>query len=344
MTRRSIGLLVLVAMGCATPPASERPVMTTVTQVLPEGAEAWSLFGEPLAPPPLPPDTRARFEAQLAEAQSDFDRNPQSVDAAIWLGRRTAYLGRYRDAIRIYSDAIARHPGDARLYRHRGHRFITVRQFDDAVADLTYAADLISGSPDQVEPDGLPNARNIPTSTLQTNIWYHLGLAHYLNGDYEEASRAYYAALALSANADMRVATTHWLYMTLRRLRRPVDAQALLGSIQREMDIIENHDYYRLLLMYKGMLSPEELLHAAEASPDGAIEPTLGYGLANWFQYNGDRRRAAELYRRILSGEQWAAFGFIASEVDLRRLGGAPPARVPAVTRSPARSPHRVAG
>ena len=169
--------------------------------------------------PPLTRETRREFETKLAEARKNVETDA-SADNLIWLGRRTAYLGRYKDAIRIFTEAIEKFPDDARLFRHRGHRFITLRCFDLAIADLNRAAKLIKGKPDQVEPDGLPNARNIPTSTLQSNIWYHLALAHYLKGDFKAALKAYREAAKVSTNPDMLVATTHWQYMTLRRLGR----------------------------------------------------------------------------------------------------------------------------
>src|SRR5690349_16959693 len=125
-------------------------------------------------------------EAKLAEAQEALRKNPDDADALIWVGRRTAYLGRYQEAIEIFSQGIAKHPEDARFYRHRGHRYITVRNLGPAIRDFEKAAALIEGKPDEVEPDGLPNAKNIPTSTLQSNVWYHLGLSYYLQGDFEK--------------------------------------------------------------------------------------------------------------------------------------------------------------
>ena len=53
-----------------------------------------------------------------------------------------------------------------------------------AIADLRRASQLVAGKPDEVEPDGAPNKAGIPRSTLQSNIWYHLGLAQYLRGDF----------------------------------------------------------------------------------------------------------------------------------------------------------------
>ncbi len=64
-----------------------------------------------------------------------------------------------------------------------------IREFDRAIQDFEKAATLIEGTEDKIEPDGLPNAQNIPVSTLHTNIWYHLGLAYYLQHDLENALR-----------------------------------------------------------------------------------------------------------------------------------------------------------
>src|SRR5688500_11278883 len=141
--------------------------------------------------PVLSENARKIYETKLSEARADFEKNPSSADALIWLGRRTAYPGKYKEAIRIFTDGIAKFPKDARFYRHRGHRYITLRCFGDAIRDFETAAKLVKGKADEIEPDGLPNARNIPTSTLQSNIFYHLGLAYYVKGDFRNALKAY---------------------------------------------------------------------------------------------------------------------------------------------------------
>ena len=141
--------------------------------------------------PVMSADVLAKRETDLAAARAAHEKNPHDADALIWVGRRLGYLGRYRDAIDVFTEGVKKHPRDARMLRHRGHRWITLRDFDRAIRDLDRAAELVRGTPDQIEPDGLPNARNIPTSTLQSNIWYHLGLAHFLKGDFEAALRSY---------------------------------------------------------------------------------------------------------------------------------------------------------
>jgi tetratricopeptide (TPR) repeat protein len=268
--------------------------------------------------PPLTRETRRDFETKLAEARKNVESDA-SADNLIWLGRRTAYLGRYKDAIRIFTEAIEKFPDDARLFRHRGHRFITLRCFDLAISDLNRAAKLSKGKADQVEPDGLPNARNIPTSTFQSNIWYHLGLAHYLKGDFKAALKAYREAAKVSTNPDMLVATTHWQYMTLRRLGREKEAAAIVAAIKPDLEVIENADYLKLIRLYQGKTTAEELLKEIGGEAGALSKATIGYGLGNWFLYNDKRDEAVKIFRQVILGNQWASFGHIAAEVELSR-------------------------
>ena len=293
---------------------------STVSPVLPEGVEAISLMGEELRAPNFPDDVRARYEENLAAAQAAYEAAPQDADSIIWLGRRTAYLGRYREAIDIYTRGIELHPEDARLYRHRGHRYLSVREFERAIDDFRQAVRLIEGTQDQVEPDGLPNARGIPTSTLHFNIWYHLGLAHYLLGDLESALEAWLACMGVSRNDDSRVATAYWLNNTMRRLGLGERAEDLLSWVEDDLDVIESTAYLDVLLLHKGERTPEDLL--GPSGTDATLQSTTtGYGVAVWHFVNGRPAEAEALMERVLTNvDQWAAFGYIASEADLVRM------------------------
>ena len=280
--------------------------------------EATSLLGKPLVPAAPSADAQARMERQLAEAEAALKASPDSADALIWVGRRQAYLGRYGAAIATFTRGIERFPSDVRFFRHRGHRYLSTRQIDKAVTDFEKAVALTRGQADQVEPDGQPNARNIPTSTLQTNIWYHLGLARYLRGDFEAASRAYAEDLKISPNDDNLVAVTHWAYMTARRLGREDEAKRLLVPITRDLEVIENVSYHRLLLMYKGEVPEAEITAKID---EGLDLVTIGYGVGNWHFYNGRVQKALEVWNKILAQkDQWPAFGYLAAEAEIARL------------------------
>jgi len=279
---------------------------------VPAGAQAFSLDGRLLYS--SQPDSQT--VKQWEEAKRTHIADPEDPEKLIWFGRWTAYKGDFRAAIRIYTRGIQKFPEDARFYRHRGHRYITIREFDRAIDDFEKAVRLIAGKEDEIEPDGRPNSLNIPVSTLHNNIWYHLGLACYLANDLENALRAYREGIKASTNDDMRTATTHWLYMTLRRMGRDVEAREVLEPVHAEMNVIENQAYHRLCLFYKGELVLEELTGSEDSQ---IMNDAAAYGLANWFLYNGKMDEAVEIYESILRGDVWASFGYIAAEADYRR-------------------------
>ena len=204
------------------------------------------------------------------------------------------------------------------MYRHRGHRYITIRCFDNAIRDLESAAKLIKGKPDEIEPDGLPNAANTPTSTLQSNIWYHLGLAYYLKGDLAKAINAYKQCMLVSKNNDMLAATTHWYYMALRRSEKSAEAERLLAPFDGEFEVIENDDYLKLLRLYRGEVRPDRIDAELGDKAETLGNASLGYGFGNWYLYRGNASKAMDIFRKITAGNQWASFGFIAAEADLK--------------------------
>lgn len=268
--------------------------------------------------PVLSDEAAKAYEANLAIAREAYNKNPNVAEELIWYGRRTGYTGEYKEAIRIFTEGIRKFPNDARMYRHRGHRYITLRCFDDAIRDFETAAKLIKGRPDSVEPDGMPNARNIPTSTLQSNIWYHLGLAYYLKGDFKKAGHAYAECQKVSKNNDMLVATVYWRYMTLRRSGKAKEAKRLLDSLPKDLEVIENEDYLKLIKLNRGEDRPEDLLSTIQGDANTLGSASLGYGIGNYFLYNGDRERAMTVFRKIVEGNQWASFGYIAAEAELK--------------------------
>ena len=282
------------------------------------------------AAPPVPPDAFTQRIEELKASTKSYDSlllanyqtalgnfiTDSSATNFIWLGRRIAYTGSYEEAIDVYSRGIAQYAVDARLYRHRGHRYVTTRQFDKAIADLEHAATLIKDTEDTIEPDGIPNKLNTPVSSLHTNIWYHLGLAYYVTNDLEKALEAFTSCLTASKNDDMVVATKHWLYMIYRRLNQPEKAKQLLENVNTDMTIIENDGYHQLLLFYKGELAEDQLTPNGSTGASEAVQ----YGIANWHHYNGNTEKAKTLYQSLVANGNPAGFGFIAAEADLKRI------------------------
>lgn len=314
---------VAILMSCNGPSVKStepQPLAEATGGVAPQ-PEAVGLDGRELFPPAESEESFRKKDSLLLEARRRYEADPDNLDNIIWLGRRTAYLYRYREAIDIYSQGLEKFPKSPELYRHRGHRYISTRQFDKALADFEKAASLVDRHQLEIEPDGQPNSLNIPLSNLQFNIWYHWGLTHYLRGEFVEAALRYEECLGFSNNPDLLVATTDWLYMTYRRLGDTEKARTILETIRPDLQVIENASYLRRLLMYKGLLNPEDLLDLTNEAPEAQLDiVTQGYGVGNWYLYNDQPDQAKAIFAKILTTNQWSAFGFIAAEADLVRM------------------------
>ncbi|MDX1627573.1 MAG: tetratricopeptide repeat protein [Fulvivirga sp.] len=279
-----------------------------------------SLLGITYYEPVRAPEVQEKLEKDLEEARQNFEENPSEMNY-IWYGRRTAYLSRYKEAIEIYTQGLDKYPESYRLLRHRGHRYISLREFDQAIEDLEMAASLMPKDTLETEPDGMPNRLNQPLSSTQFNVWYHLGLAYYLQGEFKKAKQVYDLCLLTSVNNDLLCATADWKYMTHRRLDESKKADALLEKIAPDIEVIENQAYLNRLMMYKGTIEPQELLEVSNENQDPELTmATQGYGVGNYYLYNGDTTRAVEVFKQVIKGDYWSAFGFIAAEAELARM------------------------
>lgn len=270
--------------------------------------QATSLFGELLFA--IVDTTGAIREADLALAGA-----PEDVDLIIAAGRVRRNFWQYRQAMDLYGQAMTLAPSDWRPYRYRGHRYISVRQFDDAIVDLERARDL---------------------APFNWDISYHLGLAYFLAGRFADAADEYLRCLDLenqaeaiaaqaedfrscSQNAsdqDSRIAMTEWAVRAALRSGRGEVASNLLSQIPLGLEVGENLPYYHDLLFYKGEMTAEELL-----GPDAPYRrETVGYGVANWLVTQGDTARAVELLEELVEDPWWPGFGRISAEVELFRL------------------------
>ncbi len=310
-----ITLFLLVFVSC-----SEKKKKTIETKTTPEFVktiESVTFYKDTLYSATVKPGKA--YDA-FKEAKANYMKNPNDIDAVIWYGRRTAYLGQYKKAVSIYTEGIEKHPNEARLYRHRGHRYLTTRQYDKAIADFEKAAILIEGKEDTSEKDGIINSRNIQLTTLHGNIWYHLGLAHYLKNDMEKALTYFSKRKVAHIYDDNIVSSGHWVYMINRRLGNVEAANIALEKVKPDMDIIENMAYHKMCLFYKDSSVLPERNEEEEGYNSITGSPIL-YGLANWNLYHKqDTIKAKYYYDILLKKGMPYSFGYLAAEVDMKKL------------------------
>lgn len=261
-----------------------------------------------------------RRQTKLLEAEADYNADPDNQENIIWYGRRLAYLGRYEEAINVFSEGLRKHPRSHKLYRHRGHRLLTLKELDQAIEDLSNAAFYATDAPHEVEPDGIPNALNKPLTNVHWNIWYHLGLAYYMKGNYDKAISSFRKCIQYSNNSDLEVKTSNWLYVTYRKIGNTDAADALISIIPSRMNLVgsDTRLYHDLIMLYRGFFTPEILIR--RNTSNGELEANVGYGIGNWYLLEGQVESARNIFTRVLDGSQADSFGYIATELELAAL------------------------
>ena len=244
-------------------------------------------------------------DAAVIAARKKVAADPENVSLVLALSVAQAGRRQYREAIATCTKGLSFAPKNADLYIERGHREIGLREFQSAERDLARAAAL--------DPKKL-------------DAFYHLGLAHYFQGQFAAAATSFGKAQALAQNNDSLIDCSNWLYVSLRRAGEPQRAAQVLGRITPEVKNTEPHllFYLRLLHFYQGGLTEQALLPPKPADPndvEGELSfDTVTYGVGNWHLYNHDAKRAAELFRQVVTGNAWNAWGFVGSEIELARL------------------------
>jgi tetratricopeptide (TPR) repeat protein len=294
---------------CMTP---ARPALVSLaTLVLCFGAPASAQTPELTTLLGRPVFARADTDGAIAKADAALAADPRNVDLILAAARARDAALQFHAAIETYTRGVALAPDDVRMLRFRGHRYISTRRFDLAVADLRKALVLAPSSFDVI---------------------YHLGLAHYLSGEFDEAARIYRSCLETTSDPrplpegwrsctktrstdNDRVALTDWLYRALRRAGQHDEARALLAGITADMRVGENEAYFTALRFYAGAVTEEAAMTPATKNENRLV--TVGYGVAVFHLAAGDFDRACLLLQRIADEPNWNAFGVIAAEVDL---------------------------
>ena len=279
----------------------------------PAKSETRSLLGHPLYP-------QSDTAGVIARADSALARHPRDIDTLIAAAAARVSLWRYSDAIALYTRGLKIAPREARLYRHRGHRYISLRRFRDAIRDLE---------------------RGRKLDPMSYDIAYHLGLAHYMAGDYPAAAREYSRCFALAkderalamdtalrrgfkscttvaSNEDDKVGMAEWYYRSLIRAGQKDDASALLAEITDGMKVSGSGAYYQNLLVSKGLRSEDVVLDSLRTNELQLA--TASYGLAVRHLVAGDTARARSIFESVAKVGYWPAFGVIGAEVELVRL------------------------
>ncbi len=237
-------------------------------------------------------DTGPIARAQAALAADG--RNPQLFIA---LALAQSGARQFREAIATLTDGLKIAPNDVMLLRWRGHRYISVREFAKARADLT---------------------RGFALDSTNYGILFHFGVLRFIEGDFNGAAEMFARAQPRAPDGGERAGSTDWLWMSLSRAGRGAEAAAMLARRPDTLQAPPGYAYVTRLRLYRGELTPETLFGPGDTT-DVQVA-TLNYGLGDWYMARGDTVRATAAFERAVASGGWPGFGFIVSEAELKRL------------------------
>lgn len=236
------------------------------------------------------PDTGA-----VARAERALAAEPGNPARYIAVAVAQSGVRQFREAIATLTKGLAVAPNDPMLLRWRGHRYLSVREFDRSMADLT---------------------RGYGLDSLNYGILYHLGVLRFARGDFNAAADAFRRAQPLAPEAGELAGSTDWLWMSLSRAGRTAEAAAMLARRPDSLPIA--NAYAQRLKLYRGETGPDAVITPADTND--VTVATLSFGIGNWYLVRGDTAKAREWFARSVRSGGWAGFGFIVSEIELRRL------------------------
>jgi len=274
-------------------------------QSKPPKSEGLTLLGAPM----LSQDDK---DGRIAKADEELKKAPTNPELILAAARARDASLQFSSSVQLYTKAITYAPADPRFYRMRGHRYISLRKFPDAIKDLE-------------------KVRALAPSSFEGA--YYLGLAYYFNGAYNDSANEFARCVNMAGKPDEHAkslpkgmpscATLHqnleflvgmadWHWRALRRANRPDEARDVLKAIPAGAQIRDSISSYRALLFHKGTMKESEVLEGLTggAYANAASALALSHLL--------DKRTAAAcgLWKKA-SAEPWQNFGVIAAEVEL---------------------------
>jgi Tfp pilus assembly protein PilF len=233
----------------------------------------------------------------IARAEAALAADPRNVDRFIALGVAQSGARQFQEAIATFTRAMEIAPDNAMLYRWRGHRYLSVREFDKSYADLT---------------------RGLSIDSTNYGILYHLGIVNFVRGDFNRAVELFSKAQPRAPDPGELAGSTDWLWMSMMRAGMKKEAAAMLARHPDSLKTAPGYAYTQRLRLYRGEITPAQVFTPADTAD--VQQATLAYGVGNWYLVRGDTATAKRWFQRSVRSGGWPGFGFIMSEVELRRI------------------------
>jgi tetratricopeptide (TPR) repeat protein len=290
--------------------------------ISPTSYQAISLLGDTLWTLPVDPKQGPKLVEQLQIARN---RNAVEIPPAgdqMLLARRTAEMGRIREAVGLLSKTAQVHFNNPRVFRQRGELLLFLRQFELARSDFQRAGALMIGKPGYAETVDLEGGTAVQLTTVQYQTSLHLGVALYLLGNYVPSRDALVEAVKQAASDDDLAQAAIWLFFASRRIGTGAAAAEVLRALGPDLQVDLSRHEYDLLRGFKGVI-PSDTINARALSREGGDERALyAYGIGVWHLVRGQEKDAEPWFEQARTIPNWTTLPYLAAEAELARLRG----------------------
>ena len=265
--------------------------------------------------------SRVEMKAMVEESLSDMEKDPFEPSHYGRAGFYTWLLKDISGSLAIYNKGTDNCPESHELYWYKTLLKTTTRDLSGAIADAERAAALTKDKPDHGFDMRLfmyPDPRRYYPSSIHYVIWYHLGMAYYLNGELEKAKDAYIKSGEFIYGNSSLISRSCWFYPVLRELGEYDQAEALMAGIDDDIKILADPSYKEQSLLFKGTLSVGDI--QAKVDNEGNLNIVHEYAIAYWHYTQGDLDKAKVLFERVCARPEIGNYVQIAAEAKLKEL------------------------
>lgn len=242
-------------------------------------------------------DIHADTKSQLLGTSCHIDdtsavaklRNADTYDDLLELAKALCWQLRYREAIVVYTRAIALNPADPAAYRQRAARYIATLQPEKAISDLHYC-------------------RNSGGDAM--DLAYRLGICHYLAGDFQNAMREFDFCYPL-CDEEMGIAAIYWHTLSAWRCKKH---PALLENYHLGMRVGHHTSYDRAAALAAGRADLTTMLKELNAESDDMHFSILSYGVSQYLIHMQHTDQADDMIKETLSRDSfWITYAYLAA-------------------------------
>ncbi|HAB38684.1 MAG TPA: hypothetical protein DCE52_11930 [Rhodobacteraceae bacterium] len=265
--------------------------------------------------------SREEMTAMVEASLFDMEKDPSNPVHYGCAGFHTWSLNDLQGSLAIFDKGTENCPDSHELYWLKTLLKTTMRDLPGAIADAECAVALIKDKPDHgfdMRIFMYPDPRRYYPSSVHYVIWYHLGMAYYLNGELEKAKDAYIKSGEFIYGNSSLISRSCWFYPVLRELGEHDQAEALMADIDDDIRVLADPSYKEQSLLFKGTLSIEDI--QAKTDNEGNLNIAHEYAIAYWHYTHGDVDKAKVLFERVCARPEIGIYVMIAAEAKLKEL------------------------